>query len=411
MVKISTHLPDDLPGLARPRKEAQDSVNRSFLQNKFIDDLNENNIDFDKPTDQYNLGDEKRKLEEEIFDRTCSYKAVIDYNLFIEYTHECYYYKYGGVIAVTKLTAQKMRNISSELETNPNIIGKKVDKMKVCVEAIREHLSNKKTPMMTDEEIKAHLRRVQWLLEYWTNSYINDCKYPNPCQTYKGKSYYGWVRDDNNYHACRSTSDVSEEKETYSWSTPTKTSPTKLPSQPMDNLMTSKKPVRKVPLQIINTSKNNIASTSMSELMPGSKLFASFPNGIFKNQPNDTPTEPSPTKSTSSAINLPPQPTNVTNPIKSKEPKKDNLITLLLEDMEDLDNLENMASSVIIQNTTKKDLKFGSNIKTPSNNSQTTTTTHQKSSETPEPKTKTSKSRRSSKITTSKPRKNRTSSK
>lgn len=214
----------------------------------------------------------QQMLEESILRTTQSYEAVIDIEDFIEFTHECYHYKYKDVAAVktrVKKTLQivkKRRTKKNDGEPlgNPNATYPFPDAMDIpdkhrrrvspasshnndnvnvipsednytdhilhfdtYTECIREHLSTtKNNAMMTDQEIRAFARNIKWLLEYWSNSYIGDCTYPNPCETFNGKSYYGWARSTEDSQGCYRTSDISEEKPTSnkwpSWLSPSR---------------------------------------------------------------------------------------------------------------------------------------------------------------------------------------------
>jgi hypothetical protein len=238
MIKIVPASPG-LPGLVHANVEAAKSSDYSAAHHGKSDN------------------DQKRKLEEYIKEELMEYRAIIDEKTFVQYTHECYYYKYKDVKAVQKAVAKRLTELAKKTSTKGgpkksqttapqfpdcgdledidfSSYGKGAQQrvieeaerernrvrseIPVYVECIREHLSrSKNNAMMPNEEIIAFSRRVRWLLMYWTNSYIGDCKYPNPCETYKGKSYYGWKRGDDNYHACHATNSVSKEKPNRSW--------------------------------------------------------------------------------------------------------------------------------------------------------------------------------------------------
>ena len=152
----------------------------------------------------------------------------LDYELFIEYTHDCYYFKYKDQANIKKKIAKKITELKNspknEFDMLLDITLKKTDRMatidsetlrKISICCIKEHLletsKNASRHMMSDEQIIGIGRRSCWLLDYWANGYRGSCTYEDPCATYGGKSYYGWKMSEDNENECVPTNDVSEE--------------------------------------------------------------------------------------------------------------------------------------------------------------------------------------------------------
>jgi hypothetical protein len=265
---------EGVPWMSIPENEAEIAARTTFDSKTRVrsddgDDEDDDAGDFDPESGSFEYGEgwhvkRARKprgqviLEEEIRNEFRQFKVVIDEEAFIEYTHECYCYKWGGTAAMNKLVEKKkaersgmrvtkgrgtkkatvatknkkpdedevpfpedssLENISfvdysKNVETNVRKRKREHDEeVALRVECIRERFAGSVTnALMNDNEIVAHSRRLKWLLSYWINGYTGNCTYPNPCETYRGKSYYGWERCTDNYNACRSTNVVSEEK-------------------------------------------------------------------------------------------------------------------------------------------------------------------------------------------------------
>lgn len=130
----------------------------------------------------------------------------ISQKLFVDYVHSVYYYKYRDVVAVSK----KAEALYKQRYSGNNIIKTTVEqyqdsnsadiyknaeermKKECYVEIIMEHLSTKKNPMLTREQIAGLKARLVWFLEYTSSAPLNRGYYPNPLMEHKGKSVYGW---------------------------------------------------------------------------------------------------------------------------------------------------------------------------------------------------------------------------
>lgn len=119
---------------------------------------------------------------------------------------------------IEKATANKngnRRNYGTSTTSTTEAELSEEEKIKIYIDVIENHTQNfkdKANHMMCANRIKAFARRLKWLLVYWSSGYLGDCKFPNPCETYQGKSYDGWRRCPDNYNNCEATDDISEEK-------------------------------------------------------------------------------------------------------------------------------------------------------------------------------------------------------
>ncbi len=142
-------------------------------------------------------------LEKEIVDRFQLTEVKVRADVFRLYVYACYYYKYKDQCAIRK-AIEKAGGLSEKAETDPTD-----EDLETCAGIIRKALAGRKTSaMMSEDEILAFSRRLEWLLDYWSNSYVDRCEFPNPAKTVEGKSYYGWTRPSENPAACVRTNDV-----------------------------------------------------------------------------------------------------------------------------------------------------------------------------------------------------------
>jgi hypothetical protein len=183
-----------LPGSAKPNLEARQSAS-------FFNSGDGNGIQ--NAYEQFLLG----QMLEETMETP---EVIIDEDLFVAYTKECYYWKYcstGKVQNAAKKIIAKEKAQKGELTFNQELV--------IYLKLIEAHTNTFKKVndrMMSDRMIRAFARRLKWLLTYWSSSYLGKCAYPNPCETYMGKSYYGWKRSSETYVTCEATDDISPEK-------------------------------------------------------------------------------------------------------------------------------------------------------------------------------------------------------
>jgi len=188
---ITSQLLNNLPWMGRPHVEIDNTVRHSVFSSEASRETGSLNLD-------------QTLLKNSLAQTVSQYSIHIDEQLFKQYTEECYYHKYKDVKAVSSAAQKKL-----------TALPRSEDPIPIYVDCIRTHLSKSiNNAMMSANEITSFARRLKWLLTYWLVSYVKECTYPNPCETYQNQSYYGWIRSPDQPHGCVRTATVSPQKPT-----------------------------------------------------------------------------------------------------------------------------------------------------------------------------------------------------
>lgn len=170
--------------------------------------------DFHKHSNQQHVGESEREKRDLCFRK---YAIRINEELFTEYAQECYYYKHRGTKAIEKTLTKAIFLANVKLPRDDNRVTvdtmyKDDETLALAIRCIRNHLSkgSAKNKMMDEGEIMGYCRRLYWLLDYWSNSYLESCDFPDPCQKdyVEGKSIYGWETPNDDPKACIYTNAV-----------------------------------------------------------------------------------------------------------------------------------------------------------------------------------------------------------
>ncbi len=154
-------------------------------------------------------------------------EITIDEELFIDFTKQCYVEKYKSAYigyAKRKYGAE-MKKKSLSLNDIESYLFRtyKIDMNNPSQENIKEYLSfrykngkyksdktrsnAKKNRMMTKGRIRVTSRQLLWVMRYWSNSYRENCSFPDPNALYRNLPYYGW--EPAGIKICKTTKRVS----------------------------------------------------------------------------------------------------------------------------------------------------------------------------------------------------------